>query len=595
MKRLINISVDNKPYSVEEGQPIMQALDSLGFHIPRLCYHPKLSIEGACRVCIVEVEGIDNYVTSCIHPVTEGMKIRTNTHQIRRARRDIVELMLDNHPEDCHICEREGNCELQRLANSVGIRKRHFEGEKKSYEKDFSSSSIIRDPNKCLLCGRCVRLCREIQGVAAIDYTHRGFHSVVMTAYDIPLRDSVCTACGQCINVCPTAALVEKSYTQELFEELSHEKKLKVVQFAPAVRAAIGEAFGLEPGRNLEKELVAALRRLGFDVVFDTQFGADLTIMEESAELLERLTNGGVLPMITSCSSAWVKYLEQFYPEIIPHVSTCKSPMGMLGAIIKAYYAKKRGVKPEDILSVAVMPCTAKKSEAEREELKINGTRTVDIVVTTREIAWMIKSAGIDLLNIKGEEFDHPLGFSSGAATVFGVTGGVMEAALRTAYEVYVGETLVDIEFSDLRGFEGIREASVEMGDKDVRVAVAHGLGNAHNLLEIVKKDPLRYQFIEIMACAGGCIGGGGQPYAGSNYISLDEKLLAKRANTLYGLDRGKTIRRSHENPDIQRLYKEFLGRPVGPLSHKLLHTHYKQKFPRGVILRERPREGVRE
>ncbi len=585
MKRLININVDNKPYSVEEEQTVMQALDTLGFHIPRLCYHPKLSIEGACRVCIVEVEGLPNFVTSCTYPVTEGMKIRTNTHQIRRARRDIVELILDNHPEDCHTCEREGNCELQRLANSVGIKKRHFEGEKKVYEKDLSSPAIIRDPNKCILCGRCERLCREIQGVAAIDYTHRGFQSVIMTAFDMPLRDSVCTTCGQCINVCPTAALSERNYTQELFEELSDEKKLKIVQFAPAVRATIGEAFGLGPGQDMEKELVAALRRLGFDVVFDTQFGADLTIMEESAELLERLTNGGVLPMITSCSAGWIKYLEQFYPEMIPHLSTCKSPMSMLGAIIKSYYAKKRGVKPEDILSVAVMPCTAKKSEVEREELKVDGRKTTDIVVTTREIAWMLKSAGIDFLNIKGEEFDHLLGFSSGAATVFGVTGGVMEAALRTAYELYVGETLVDIEFSQLRGFKGIREASVKIGDKDVRVAVAHGLGDAHALLELVKKEPAKYQFIEIMACPGGCIGGGGQPYVGPNFVPLDEELLAKRAGGLYDLDRKKTIRRSYENPKIQRLYKEFLGRPLSPASHKLLHTHYKDKFPVGVIL----------
>jgi len=587
MRGLVTISVNNKSYSVEDGRTIMQALDGLGFHIPRLCYHPKLSTEGACRVCIIEVEGLPNFVTSCIHPVTEGMKIWTNTPQIRRARRDIVELILDNHPEDCHICEREGNCELQRLANSVGIKKRHFEGEKKAYQKDLSSPAIIRDPNKCLLCGRCVRLCREIQGVTAIDYTHRGFQSVIMTAYDMPLRDSVCIACGQCINVCPTAALSEKNYTQELFEELSHERKLKVVQFAPAVRATIGEAFGLEPGRDMEKELVAALRKLGFDVVFDTQFGADLTIMEESAELLERLTNGGVLPMITSCSSGWIKYLEQFYPEIIPHLSTCKSPMSMLGAIIKSYYAKKRGVKPEDILSVAVMPCTAKKSEAEREELKVDGGKMIDIVVTTREIAWMIKSAGIDFLNIKGEEFDYLLGFSSGAGTVFGVSGGMMEAALRTAYELYVGETLVDIEFSQLRGFKGIREASVKMGDKDVRVAVAHGLGNAHTLLELVKKEPAKYQFIEIMACPGGCIGGGGQPYVGPNFVPLGEELLAKRAGGLYALDRKKTIRRSHENSEIQRLYKEFLGRPLSPVSHKLLHTCYKEKFPRGVILCE--------
>jgi iron-only hydrogenase group A len=587
MNKFITISVNNKNYSVEAGLTIMQALDGIGFHIPRLCYHPKLSIEGACRVCIVEVEGLSNFVTSCTYPVAEGMKIWTNTHQIRRARRDIVELILDNHPGDCHTCERDGNCELQRLANSVGIKKRHFEGEKKSYEIDLSSPAIVRDTNKCVLCGRCVRLCHEIQRVFAIDYSHRGFQSVVMTAYDMPISESVCITCGQCIMVCPTAALLERNHTQELFDELSDKKKLKVVQFAPAVRAAIAEAFGLKPGQQMEKEFIAALRKLGFNVVFDTQFGADLTVMEEASEFLERLTNGGALPMITSCSSAWIKYLEQFHPEMIPHTSTCKAPMSILGAIIKTYYAKKIGVEPEDILSVAVMPCTAKKLEAEKEELKVDGRKTVDIVVTTREIAWMLKSAGIDLLNIKGEEFDNLLGYSSGAGTMFGVTGGVMEAALRTTYELYTGEALVDIEFSDLRGFKGLKEASIKMGDKNISVAATHGLGNAHALIEMVKKEPSRYHFIEIMSCPGGCIGGGGQPYAEPNSIPLDEELFAKRADALYGLDRGKNVRRSYENPEIQQLYREFLGRPLSPLSHKLLHTHYKKRFPQGVVPQE--------
>jgi len=584
---MITIHINDKPYQVEPDQTIMQAADKLGFHIPRLCYHPKLSIEGACRVCIVEVVGMRNYVASCAYPVSEGMKIYTNTEEIRRARRDIVELILDNHPEDCHTCERDGNCELQRLAFAMGIRKRHFEGEKKHYEKDLSSTSVIRDPNKCILCGRCVRICSEIQKVNALGYSHRGFKTVVMPAYNMPFKDSVCTTCGQCINVCPTAAFIEKSFTHELFQKLGDKSLVKVAQIAPSVRAAIGEAFGLEPGRQLEKELVAALRKLGFDYVFDTQFSADLTIMEEASEFLERFQGKGKLPIITSCSSAWMKCLEQFYPDLIENVSSCKSPMSMASSLIKTYFANKMKADPKNILSVACMCCTAKKYEALRPELVVDGMQATDIVITTRELAWMIKSAGIDLLHIKGEEFDHPLGYSSGAGTIFGVTGGVMEAAIRTAYELYTGETLLDIEIQDIRGLKGVKEGKLVIDGKEIRIAVAHGLGNANAVLEIVRNDPLKYHFIEIMGCPGGCIGGGGQPYTGSNSLPLDEECLTKRAEALYGLDRNKTIRRSHENPDVQRLYKEFLGRPLSAVAHKLLHTHYSPKEPRGIIPKE--------
>jgi NADP-reducing hydrogenase subunit HndD len=580
---LVTINVNNKDYKVKKGKTIMQALDEIGYYIPRLCYHPKLSIEGACRICIVEVEGAPNYVTSCTAKVNEGMKIKTNTADLRKARRDILELLLDNHPVDCNVCERDSNCELQKIARSIGIKTKHFEGEKRQYDIDLSSPAISRDPNKCILCGRCVRLCAEIQGVNAINIANRGFNSTVMAAYNLPINDSVCINCGQCINVCPTAALSEKYYTVDLFRELSNPKKIKVVQIAPAVRAAIGEAFGLKPGHNLEKQTVGALRKLGFDLVFDTQFSADLTIMEEGYEFLERLTNNGVLPMITSCSPAWIKFAEQFYPEMLPNISTCKSPMSMQSSVIKTYYAKKIGVSPEDILSVAIMPCTAKKYEAQREELQLNGLRLTDISVTTREIAWMIKSAGIDLINTEPEEFDNLFGFSSGAATIFGVTGGVMEAALRTAYEVYVGETIVDIEFNDLRGFKGIKEATVQLGDKEVRVAVAHGIENAHKIMKIIKENPSKYHFVEIMSCPGGCINGGGQPYAGPDYTALDENLLKKRASVLYEIDRGKTVRRSHENPEVQRIYKEFFERPLSHKSHEILHTHYAKKYPQGV------------
>jgi iron-only hydrogenase group A len=525
-----------------------------------------------------------NFTASCAHPVSDGMRINTNTKELRRARRDIVELILDNHPQECNTCERDGNCELQKLAYQMGIRHRHFEGERKKYEKDLSSPSVIRDPEKCILCGRCVRMCSEIQGVNALDYAHRGFNTVVMPAYNMPFGDSVCSHCGQCVNVCPTAAFIESNYTQEVFEKLDDDSVVKVVHVAPAVRAAIGEAFGLPVGKNMEHEIAAALRRLGFDYVFDTQFAADLTIMEEGSEFLERLGSGGTLPMMTSCCPGWINTVEKFHPELIDNISTCMSPMAMMSSIIKSHFAEKQGIDPKNIYTVAVMPCTAKKCESQREALSVDGVPTTDVVITTRELAWMIKSAGIDFVNIKGEAFDKPLGMSSGAATIFGVTGGVMEAAIRTAYELYTGETLTDIELEDIRGLEGIKEGALDIDGTEIRVAVAHGLGNAHKLMDIVKKDPSRYHFIEVMACPGGCVGGGGQPYPGVNSIPLDKECLSKRAEALYGADRTNTIRRSHENPEIQRLYKEYLGRPLGEKSHKLLHTHYTKSECHGIV-----------
>ncbi|MDI9431148.1 MAG: NADH-dependent [FeFe] hydrogenase, group A6 [Sedimentisphaerales bacterium] len=580
----ITITINDQQYKVDPGQTVMQAADKCGYRIPRLCYHPKLSIEGACRVCIVQIEGVRNYVASCAYPVADGMKVYTNTKELRRARRDIVELLLDNHPMDCHTCDRDGNCELQRLAYSMGIRQRHFEGERKHYEMDLSSTSVVRDPDKCILCGRCVRMCSEIQGVHCLTQAHRGFNTVVMPAYNLPFAETVCTTCGQCINVCPTASFVEKNYTQDLFEKLNDPDLITVAQVAPSVRAAIGEGFGLPPGRNMEGQIAATLRHMGFDYVFDTQFSADLTIMEEASEFLERIQSKGPLPLITSCSSAWMKYMEQFYPDLIENISTAKSPMSMASAMIKTYFAEKIKADPKKILSVAFMCCTAKKYEAARPELDVRGMRATDIVITTRELAWMAKSAGIDFVNIKPEKFDEPLGLSSGAGAIFGVTGGVMEAAIRTAYELYTGETLIDIELNDIRGFKGIKEASVVLDGQELRLAVAHGLGNAHEVLEMVRKDRSRFHFVEVMGCPGGCIGGGGQPYATANSIPLDEECLRLRAQALYGLDREKTIRRSHENPDVQRLYKDFLGRPLSEKSHELLHTHYKAHLPKGIV-----------
>ena len=584
MPEKIKIIINDKECEVRPNQTIMQAADSVGFRLPRLCYHPRLSIEGACRVCIVEVEGMRNFVASCAYPIYDGMKIKTNTDELRRARRDIVELILDNHPTDCHTCERDGNCELQRLAYAMGIKTRHFEGEKKHYDIDISSTSVVRNPNKCILCGRCVRICSEVQSVHNLGFSHRGFKTVVMPAYNEAFADTVCSNCGQCINVCPTAAFVEKNYTQDVFKGLSDKNLIKIAQVAPSVRAAIGEDFGLPAGRNMEKETAAALRKLGFDYVFDTQFSADLTIVEEAHELLHRITTGGKLPMITSCSAAWMKYMEQFFPDLIDNMSTCKSPMSMMGAMIKTYFAEKIKVDPKRIMSVAVMCCTAKKYEAARPELMVNGMLGVDHMITTREASWMIKSAGIDLVNIKGEEFDEPLGMSSGAGTIFGATGGVMEAAIRTAYAVYTGKPMEDLDVKAVRGLKGIKEGSVMFKDKEIRVAVAHGLGNAAKLLEEVRKDPDKYHFIEIMGCPGGCVGGGGQPYVGLNCIPLDENLLKKRAEALYSTDKNQKLRMSHENPDIQKLYKEFLGKPLGEKSHQLLHTHYKQHYPQGIL-----------
>lgn len=587
----VTLTIDGVTVTVPEGATIMEAADKAGIHIPRLCYHPELSIAGACRVCIVEVEGMRNLPASCSYPVSEGMVVRSHSPEVLRLRRDIVELLVDNHPMDCNTCERDGNCELQRLANAMGIRERLFAGDRKRYAKDLTGPSIVRDPEKCILCGRCVRMCGEVQEVAALGQVNRGFDTVVMPAHDAPAVDTVCTGCGQCINVCPTAAFLESDATSELMAAIEDPDKIVVAQMAPSVRAAIGECFGLEPGKAWEGECFAAMRRMGIDVVFDTQFAADLTIMEEAAEFVERFKSGH-LPNITSCCPTWVKYCEQFHPDMMQYLSSAKSPMSMQGAVTKTYWAEKMGIDPHRIFSVAFMCCTCKKFEAERRELFVEGMPAVDKVCTTREFGWLMKHMGIDFLNLQPEEPDNPIGSSSGAGVIFGATGGVTEAALRTAYWMLFDEELPDdgIDFYETRGIDGVREAWLDLKGNKVHIAIASGLGSANKLLDRLRAGE-EFHWIEIMGCPGGCIGGGGQPYAGANAIPLDKEALRKRASALYNLDAERTIRKSHLNPDIQRLYEEYLGKPMSEKAHHLLHTHYHARLPVGI----RPQEAQHE
>ncbi len=582
----VNAIIDNIPVSVNEGTTIMEAADQIGHHVPRLCYHPHISTEGACRICVVEIEGRPSFVPSCATPLTDGMVVKTNTPEIHQIRRDLVELMLNNHPSSCLTCERDGNCELQNLAYKLGVRDRLFEGSRKRYEIDKSSPSVLRDPEKCVLCRRCIRVCSEVQGVNNLSQLYRGVDTVVAPAFDNPMSDSVCINCGQCINVCPTGAFLGKDDTDKVWEALNDKTKHVVVQTAPAIRAAIGEGFGMELGKAATGQTVTALRRLGFDAIFDTNFAADLTIMEEATEFLNRFQNGGTLPLITSCSPGWVKFLEHFYPEMIPNTSTCRSPMQMLSSLTKTYYAEKMGLNPEDIYVVAIMPCTAKKFEATRpEHVTENGLPLTDAVLTTRELIWMIKAYGIDFANLPESDFDTPMGYSTGAGDIFGSTGGVMEAALRTAYETITGESSDDIEYKEVRAVEGLREASLDINGITVNVAVANGLNNAKTILEKVKRGEKEYHILEIMACPGGCVAGGGQPLtdAGKYVYPMDPTMIRKRQESLYNIDENKEIRKSHENPYVQELYKNYLGEIGGEKAHKLLHTHYHERTPRGI------------
>jgi NADP-reducing hydrogenase subunit HndD len=582
----INITIDGEQLHVEAGTTILNAAAKLGINIPTLCHHPDLSLEGACRVCIVQVEGFNHYLTSCSQEVWEGMTVQTNSPQIRQARRDIIELLLDNHPKDCQTCDRDGYCELQRQAYRLGVRERHFEGKRKHYPIDTSSQSVERNPEKCILCGRCVRVCAEVQGVNNLSQHGRGFNTVVGPANLDPMDESACIQCGQCIAVCPTAAFLEKDHTERVWSALSGAtgKKHFVVHTAPAIRATIGEPFGFPMGTAVTGKMVTALRRLGFDSVFDTNFGADLTIIEESTEFLRRLNGEGPLPLLTSCSPGWINFLEKFYPEMIPYASSCKSPMQMTSTLIKSFYAEMKGIDPKDIFVVAIMPCVAKKYEAGRpEHLMEYGDPATDAVLSTRELAWMIKSYGIDFKELPDGEFDRPLGISSGASDIFGATGGVMEAALRTAAVKLTNEELGPLVFEEVRGVTGLKEATVEVGGKSINIAVSNGLTNAKTILDSIKSGEKQYHLVEIMACPGGCIMGGGQPYPRSEYQVLDPEIARLRAKALYGVDSSKQLRRSHENPAILKLYREYLGEPNGEKAHQLLHTHYVARMPRGI------------
>ncbi len=591
-RKTVTITLDGQKVAVPEGRTIMEAAEEYGIRIPRLCYHPDLSLAGSCRVCIVDVKDMGYYMAACATKVWEGMTVETNSPEIRQARRDIVELLLDNHPKECQTCERDGNCELQNLAYALGVRERLFEGARPETPLEESGASVVRDPNKCILCGRCVRVCAEIQGVCNLSQHGRGFSTEVSPAHGAKMDESVCIQCGQCINVCPTAAFLEKDGTEQVWAALSDPSKHVVVQTAPSIRAAIGEGFGLAPGTPCTSKMVAALRRLGFEGVFDTDFGADLTIVEESHEFLQRLERGGPFPMITSCSPGWVSFMEKFYPELIANASSCRSPMTMTSALLKTYYAQKIGRPPEEIYVVAIMPCVAKKYEARRPEHFLKpGMPFTDAVLTTREAIWMLKSFGIDYWNLPDidfwqlpkDDFDSPLGIATGAGDIFGTTGGVMEAALRTAVEKLTGKPAEKIEFTEVRAVKGLKEAEFELGGRKLKFAVANGLTNAKTLLDKALAGTEQYHLIEIMACPGGCIGGGGQPYPPRGTKVLDRKLLERRAQALYDIDKGKTLRKSHENPAVKQLYAEFLGEIGGRKAHELLHSVYAPKFPRGI------------
>ncbi len=571
---MVNIKINDKAYSVPKGSTILEAARYAGIEIPTLCYLKDINQIGACRICMVEVKGARSLVAACVFPVNEGMEIYTNTEKVRHSRKMTLELILSTHDRKCLSCVRSGTCELQKLCKEFGVSDEgRFDGEVVRYNFDDSAAHMVRDNNKCILCRRCIAACDQ-QGISVIGANARGFDTHVSSAFDKDLADVSCISCGQCIVNCPTGAIVEKDDTDKVLAAINNPEKFVIVQTAPSIRATLGEAFGMHIGTNVEGKMVAALRRLGFDKVFDTDFAADLTIMEEANELIDRVQNGGVLPMITSCSPGWIKYCEHYYPDQIDHLSSCKSPQQMFGAVMKTYYAEKMGIDPANMVVVGIMPCTAKKFETQRDDQAASGYPDVDIALTTRELARMIENAGIYFRHLPDEEFDMPFGESTGAATIFGATGGVMEAALRTAVEKLTGETLEDVDFTAVRGMDGVKEAEYDVAGKKIKVAVASGTKNAKVLMDKVKDGTSEYLFIEIMGCPGGCINGGGQPIQHAvvrNFVDLK----ARRAEALYTADRNSEVRKSHENEAIKTLYTEYLGKPGSHKAHEILHTTY--------------------
>ncbi|MCL2853672.1 MAG: NADH-dependent [FeFe] hydrogenase, group A6 [Defluviitaleaceae bacterium] len=568
---------------VDEGITILDAARKVGVHIPTLCHMNIHALDmrnnpGSCRVCVVELEGRRTLAPACTTAVFEGMKVRTNTPKAIKSRRAMVELLLSNHPTDCLVCDRNLNCELQAMASEMGIRNIRYGGERVKFDKDTSSHAMIRDPEKCILCRRCETVCNEVQTVNVYSAKSRGFDAVLSTAFDLPLLETSCTFCGQCASVCPTGALVQRSYISEVWDSIGDPDKYVIVQTAPAVRVALGEEFGMPYGSRVTGKMVASLRNIGFDKVYDTDFGADLTIMEEANELIHRLQDGGPLPILTSCCPAWVNFIEHQFPDLLDIPSTCTSPHEMFGAVAKTYLAEKLGVSPEKMVVVSIMPCLAKKHEANRPELS-GEFKHVDYVLTTRELASMIREAGLSFTELEGEDFDKVMGESTGAAVIFGTTGGVIEAAVRTAACKLEGRDIDKIDFTELRGMAGVREATVNVAGTDLRIGIAHGLGNARKLLESIQSGEAKYHAIEIMACPGGCVGGGGQPYLQQYTQGVDKmEVIKKRAEGLYAEDKDKKVRRSHENQEVKQLYAEFLGEPGSHKAHDLLHTGYTKR-----------------